>query len=127
MTYRERLPPECPPGESTEIGEPLVVFRLVCSTPPADNDFLSERELNPEQPFRVSECLARGLSVFLDLDDCRKVKKLPKFRGRPECRPCRIQLGPGAGKILQTSIWSHHTWWPYAAYDVLKDCEVIDS
>jgi hypothetical protein len=127
MTYRDELPQNCPPLCAREIQEPCQVYRLVRSNLATASDFLSERALCPERTFHVSECQARGLSVFLEADDCMKVRKLPSFRNKPQCRVCRITLGPGAGSLLQTGQWSHHTWWPYAAYDVLQGCEVMDQ
>ena len=32
---------------------------------------------------------------------------------------CRLRLDTGAGELLQTGQRSHHTWWPFASYDLL--------
>ena len=37
-----------------------------------------------------------------------------------------LTLNQGAGYIKQTGSRSHHTWWPYKAFDVLANCEVMD-
>ena len=29
---------------------------------------------------------------------------------------------PAVGYIQQTGGWSHHTWWPYAAFDIVAHC-----
>lgn len=122
MNYREPLPDGCPPDTAEEIVQPRDVFRLVCTDPPTEEDFKSQREENPDRTFPgIDECQARGLSVHTERRDSEKASKLPKLRGR---LICRLQLGLGAGKILQTGRPSHHTWWPLADYDVLAQCTV---
>lgn len=65
MTYREPLPDNCPPDAAEAINAPRIVYRLVRNIPPTDADFRSQRSERPEQIFRdVTECQARGLSVF---------------------------------------------------------------
>jgi hypothetical protein len=117
MSYREPLPEGCPPDAAEEIAAPREVFRLVRNTPPTMDDFRSQRAEKPRAIFQVSECQARGLSVFADRQDAEaKVLKLPRFRG---CFVCRVTLQAGAGRIQQTFQPSHHTWWPLAAFDIL--------
>lgn len=120
MNYRETLPDGCPPADSLEISRPLTVFRLVRAMPPSDDDFRSQREEKPGRVFPgVSECQARGLSVFTDRHDAEKALKLPSLRSR---QICRITLGQGAGRIQQTGKPSHHTWWPLADFEILSYC-----
>ena len=122
MNYREPLPDGCPPDTAEEIVQPRDVFRLVRTDPPTEDDFKSQREENPGRTFRgVDECQARGLSVHTDRRDSENALRLPKFR---RWSICRLQLGLGAGKILQTGRPSHHTWWPLADYNVLAQCTV---
>lgn len=121
MNYREPLPNDCPPPEASEIADPRIVFRLVRLDPPTLDDFRSQRDEQPTASFRLSECQARGLSVFAVQGDCQLAAKLPKFRGR---LVCRVNLRVGSGFIQQTNRPSHHTWWPFANYDILSQCEV---
>ncbi len=123
MSYLEPLPTECPPDDAEEICEAKDVFRLVRTDPPSPDDFRSKRAENPAQVFPgVTECQARGLSVFTEREDAvRKVLKLPKFRG---WRVCRVSLKAGAGTMQQTFQPSHHTWWPLAAFEILPSCGV---
>ena len=116
MSYREPLPEGCPPAEAEEVSVERVVFRLVRSTPPTLDDFRSQRAECPSAAFRVAECFARGLSVFADQRDCEKRRKLPRFR---QSSICAVRLSAGAGRIQQTFEPSHHTWWPFAAFDIL--------
>ena len=97
------------------------VFRLVRNTPPALDDFKSQRAEKPDAVFQVSECQARGLSVFADRRDSGRALKLSTLRGR---LICRLRLEMGAGRIQQTGRPSHHTWWPLAAFDILAHCGV---
>ena len=123
MTYREHLPNGCPPPEAEEIAASRDVFRLVDSNPPTDDDFASLSALYPGRAFS-DKCRALGLSVHTELSDSKKTLKLPTQRGR---QICRVRLGPGAGRIQQTYTPSHHTWWPFADYDILIRCEMEDA
>ena len=118
MRYREPLPDGCPPDIAEEIDVPRDVFRLVRTDPPTETDFRSQREEKPDRAF-TNECQARGLSVHTERQDSENALRLPTLRGR---LVCRLRLGPGAGVILQTGRYSHHTWWPLADYDVLEQC-----
>lgn len=123
MSYREPLPEECPPDGAEEIAAPREVFRLVRNSPPTVGDFLSQRAEKPDAVFQVSECQARGLSVFAERRDSERALKLPTLRGR---LICRLRLEAGAGRIQQTGRRSHHTWWPLAAFDIMAHC-VVES
>lgn len=124
MTYREPLPDSCPPEEAEKIVTSRVVYRLVRNNPPTDADFQSQRAENPWGNFNVSECQARGLSVFESSSDAARLTRKGNLRGRIVCR---VTLSPGAGRILKTGTRSHHTWWPYAEYDILVDCQLVSQ
>ena len=110
--FREPLPTGCPPEAARDITEALNVFRLVRTNPPTDSDFRSQLAEKPGAVFAgISECQARGLSVHTQRSDSESARKLPSLRGR---LICRLVLGAGSGRILQTGRLSHHTWWPLA-------------
>ena len=121
MIYRDPLPDGCPTSESKIVAEEIDVYRLVKQIPPTLNDFLSQRTEKPNGTFRVSECQACGLSIFMERQDCAKMQKLPALRGR---HLCRVQLTEGAGRVQKTGQNSHHTWWPFRNFDILSHCEV---
>lgn len=122
MKYREPLSEGCPPDAAEDIIATREVFRLVRTSPPAEEDFASQRAENPDRDFgKISECQARGLSVFAERGDSQKALKLPSLRGR---LICRVILENGAGAIQQTGQRSHHTWWPLADFDILAHCVV---
>ena len=123
MTYREPLPDGCPPEEAEDVSEPRVVFRLVRNRPPTDDDFRSQRAEKPHRCFAgVGECRALGLSVHGEQSDSEKAMKLPSQKGK---HICRVRLDAGAGRIQRTGRGSHHTWWPYAGFDMVGNCSLI--
>jgi len=120
--FREQLPENCPPREAWQVNEELEMFRLVRRQIPVEADFRSQRAERPKASFPgVSECRARGLSLFADREDAAMRLSLPKLRGR---KICRVRLDSGAGYIEQTGEGSHHTWWPLAEYDILAQCHM---
>ena len=120
--YREPLPEDCPPETAEEIISPRIVYRRVWHNPPLNDDFRSQRAENPSKKFNVSECRARGVSVFVDREDLEELLKRPNFRGG---QIAQVTLYPGAGYIEHTSrTTSHHTWWPLAAYNILAVSQV---
>ena len=123
MTYREPLPEGCPPDDAEEITAPRVVYRLVRSNPPTGGDFRSQRAENPHRNFRrVTECQARGVSVFNNRRDAERQTEIPKLKG---LAVCEVDLVAGAGRIKKTGRSSHYTWWPYAEYDILVNCRMV--
>ena len=122
LIYREPLPEDCPPDSAEEIVGPWIVYRRVWNDPPVDDDFRSQRAENPSKKFNVSECRARGVSVFVEREDLETLLKRPNFGGG---QIAQVALYRGAGYIEHTSRHtSHHTWWPLAAYDILAMCQV---
>lgn len=130
MAYLESLPTGCPPPEAEEIITPRTVFRLVSTEPPTMEDFKSLRALNPMgEPLRVAgkECQYRGLSVVLSMDDCTSLLKLKTQRNK---KVCAVTLDTGAGRIKNTATVvrpTHHTWWPFAKFDILSHSAIISS
>ena len=120
--FRELLPLGCPPTGAQEITAERIVSRLVRTDPPTDSDFQSQRAENPNNPFRgVSECQARGLSVYSNMRHAEKQLKKQSLRGR---LICQVTLDRGAGYILEMGRRSHFTWWPFASFPILTRCQV---
>lgn len=124
MIYREPLPDDCPPDEAEEINAPRFVYRLVSNVPPSSDDFKSQRLEKPRARFNVSECRARGVSVFANIRDAERQTRRQNLK---HLAPCRVTLTAGAGRIQQTGGHSHHTWWPYESYDILAHCQLVHS
>ena len=124
MPYREPLPDDCPPHDATEITAPRIVYRLVRHNPPVDDDFRSQRAENPGREFEdVSECQARGLSVYSRRAVVERRVKATHFR-RQGMLVCQVDLDRGAGQIQRTGRRAHYTWWTLADYDILAVCLV---
>ncbi len=124
--FRDDLPSKCPPVDAREVASEESVFRLVRNNPPTVNDFKSQRQARPSASFSgVDECTVRGLSVYGSIGDAKEKLLLPKFRKGYFL--CRLKLNRGAGRIKQTFNYSHHTWWPYKAYNIPAVCEVVQK
>jgi len=96
---------------------------LVTNNPLTDDDFRSQRVERPNRIFRdVTECQARGLSVFAARNVAERLSASGRLHG---LSVCRVTLAPGAGRIQPTGRRSHHTWWPLADYDILANCQVV--
>ena len=121
MLYRESFPDNCPPDTAAEIDAMCFVYRLVRNNPPTNDDFRSQRAEKPTARFNVSECRARGLSIFADRRVAERLAKKPNLTGS---EICQVVLTPGAGRIKQTGGRSHYTWWPYKDYDILANCRL---
>ena len=123
MTYREPLPDNCPPDEAEEIAALRVVYRLVRNNPPTDDDFRSQRAEKPTGQFDVSECQARGVSVFANPRDAERQTRRRNLKGLVVCQ---VNLTAGAGRMKKTGGRSHHTWWLYDDYDILANCQSVN-
>ena len=125
MEYLESLLDldDCPPDDAEEIVAPRIVYRLVRSDPPSLDDFRSQRYLDPNGEWDVTECEARGVSVFINR---RGANKRRRGRNLIGTLLCEVVLDKGAGRIHQKNPKSAHcTWWPLANYDILANCRVI--
>ena len=122
-TFRDELPEGCPPKGAAKIMKDTTCYRLVNNKPPTDDDFRSQRTLEPNRDFGVSECRAKGLSVFMEAADAARVAQ--RSKNLQGAKLARVTLNQGAGYIKQTGSRSHHTWWPYQAFDILSNCEVM--
>jgi hypothetical protein len=116
MNWYENLPPDCPPLEAFVPKEPY--FRLG-TIPPSDSDFWSHRHRFPHKVFHVSECVARSLSVFNDLEAAKRVKSLvPTLRNKPIFQ---VDLTEEDGLVQQTgNDIHHHSWWRSTVFDLSK-------
>ena len=121
MIYLEALPLNCPPETAVEVTTVTSVYRLIAKGSPEMEDFRSHRALYPAKRY-PNECIARGLSVFRNESDAESMLLLKKFLGKGVCR---VKLSPNAGRLTQqkSNHNSHSTWWPYATFDILSNCE----
>ena len=122
MNWYEKLPPDCPPIDA--LVPERTYFRLG-SIPPSDSDFWSHRQRFPHKIFQVSECVARSLSVFDNLEAAQHLKELlPTMRNKPICQ---LDLMETDGLIQQTGNDKHHfSWWRSVQFD-LSTVKILDS
>jgi hypothetical protein len=115
MEFREDLniPNEtCPPAEATT-GK-FIVYRLVDNIPIKVEDIWSYHTLYPTKVFK-SECMARSCSVYTDCKDLKRLRKMPKFRGK---MIVVINIEEKDGVLLKTSTFSHYSWWISREFDL---------
>ena len=91
-------------------------FRLG-SIPPDDSDFWSHRQRFPHKKFHVSECIARSLSIFDDLNAAEQLRLLlPAMRLKPVFQ---LDLLEKDGLIQQTgNDINHFSWWRSTQFDL---------
>jgi hypothetical protein len=122
--WAEDLPEMCPPEKASPPNNEIY-FRLVDSIPPTEQDFYSQRKLHPEKYFSKGECIARAVSLFSDLEECRKISKLPTQKLR-NCNIVSIILPNGSGLILQTGFNKYHnSWWRTNNFDPVSNCQKV--
>lgn len=119
MDWYENLPDSCPPSDAMEpSGESY--YRIINSTQPVNSDFLSYRALNPDKKVFVSECQAKAISLFTDVESCRVISKLPKFKGK-NIYIGELVLTKSDGLIAHTpnkNSTNHYSWWRSKEFDI---------
>ena len=114
--WAEDLPENCPPEEASH-PENIVFYRLM-SNPIAESDFYSHRKLFPIKFFRVTECVARSLSIWADKKEAEKLLALPTLKNK---KTYEILLTPDDGQVLQTGKnQNHFSWWRTKNFDFTK-------
>lgn len=109
----ENLPENCPPHDALKPSD-FLCFRLATQNPPAEEDYLSQRQIYPEKKFNVNECRARSLSVFSEKSECENIKKLPAHRNK---YIVSLRLFPECGVIKQTGrSKAHYSWWVLSSF-----------
>lgn len=121
--WAEPLPKDCPPSEAWEPNNEIY-YRLV-DNPPTAKNFVSNRVLQPQRELKnVSECEARGLSVYDDIEGCHEL--METFLPLRKKQVAKVTLPPECGKVLQTlQNPSHHSWWLKSGFDPVSVCEIV--
>ena len=126
--FREHLPNGCPPSSAQAIFKDKIVYRILGGERPEESDFASLRARNPTKRMksRKRECEACGVSVWRTLESIRLLQsRHKKFRGKGIAQ---VRLDLEAGKIYQSkSNPDHFTWWPFASFEILNNCELVSS
>lgn len=121
MNWIEDLPANCPPGDAIQPNN-NEFYRLVNSNPPTPDDFLSYRQLWPNKLFNKSECIVRSISIFSNVENILRVKKLTTQKDK---FIAKIVLQKKDGVIKQTCAdQAHYSWWRTRGFD-LNQCELM--
>lgn len=118
MKWFEELPLTCPPSEASDCDG--IYYRVANGNPATSTDFFSQRRLAPNKTFLgegIDECIVRAVSVFADIEDAKRLLKLPKFKKASIAEVC---LDKHDGKTLKTFKKSHYSWWRSLSFDVHK-------
>jgi hypothetical protein len=107
IQWSEILPEQCPPENAIDPNG--MVFYRLCESAPIENDFKSQKAICPTGVYKnVSECIARSLSVWDDIDKCLNILKLPRHKGKSAMI---LELKSHDGLVLQTFKPNHYSWW----------------
>lgn len=109
----------CPPLGA--VPRNMVAYRLVDGIPIQIEDILSHRILFPTKLF-PDECIARACSIFADIKDLTKLRKIPKFKTK---RIVAINIREKDGVLLKTFGDSHFSWWISLSFDICSIREAV--
>jgi hypothetical protein len=119
-------PENCPPSDAEDAEG--IIFRLMQSIPPTENDLKAHVQLHPDQDFGTKHCQACGLSVYRSFYDAVRLQnRIPAYRAM---RIAKADLSPREGKLLHTPSRpgaSHHTWWIPRDINVENLFSIADS
>ena len=99
-------------------------FRLVDTIPPKEQDFHSQKMLQPARRFGDKECVARALSLLKSYQECLMKQKLTTLRKK---KIVMITLPPESGVVLKTFEGTHHSWWRARDFDAVPYCRRADG
>ncbi|WCL82281.1 hypothetical protein PPO43_04085 [Saprospira sp. CCB-QB6] len=115
MSYKEKLPEDCPPPDANAVNG-KTFYRLGHSSSIVEKDFFSHRKLFPNKKFNTTECIACSLSVFSEKFRCDNLKKLPAHKKKVVFS---VELFPKDGLIKQTGRYKeHHSWWMSTLFNI---------
>lgn len=123
IEWNEELPEQCPPKDSIN-PEGMTVYRFSKNAIPTEEDFISQRMLQPAKVFNgVDECTARSLSVLNDIETCQNRLKLPRMR-KKFSSILEVKLSQNDGLIKKTfNDPFHYSWWRSKSFtfdDIIK-------
>jgi hypothetical protein len=115
IKWFEELPDKCPPNDAFD-PEGFTFYRLTVGENPAEQDFNSQRATCPNCNFKsVSECVARSLSVWDDIEKCLNLLKLPRHKNK---KIMTLALKSTDGLALQTFKQNHYSWWRSSSFNL---------
>lgn len=111
----EELPDKCPPDNAFN-PDGYTFYRLTNGDNPTDQDFYSQRAICPTCNYKdISECIARSLSVWDDIEKCLNLLKLPRHKHK---KVMTLPLTSADGLAVQTFKPNHYSWWRSKSFDL---------
>lgn len=129
MDWPNHYPPQCPPSEAETAQQ--TIYRFLARRNARARDFLSYYEIDikkvqegkKERPedWGGKACIARGLSVFTELDHCYEMQALVPAMRKKSVGELELASADGA-RLLRTRGQhpEHHTLW-LPSYNGLED------
>lgn len=110
--WADALPDNCPP-EDVCIANNEDFYRLVHHTDhTTPEDWLNTITEQPKRKFAPEMIIyAAGISVLNNVEVARDKLKMPLMKNKGLKSVAKISLIPEDGAVLQTFVYSHHTWW----------------
>lgn len=117
--WPNHYPKDCPPSTATETsGE---VYRFTNKTQPINKDFISYYELNPTKDWGNDECQAKGLSIFITLEDCLEAAEIIPALKKKKIAVGKLKNSTGAvASTPSTKNKNHKTLWPLIDANILS-------
>lgn len=124
MQWFEELPEQCPPSDAIE-PDNTILYRIVNGDSVTSSDFISQRKFaGANKHFsKVSECVARSVSLFKKREDAYQKCKLPKFKNS---KVIGIKLKKTDGLVQKTFGASHYSWWRSRSFSC-SNVEIVEN
>jgi len=115
-TFPSDWPGDCPPSDA--IPSNVTVYRVVKTSPPSQEDFLTYREM--KKPDNGRPCDAASLSVFTNPEDAHhyseKYPHLGELIASASLTPSHGKFAPSPRKV-RGRVLAHASWWAYTGVD----------
>jgi hypothetical protein len=109
FSFPQDWAPHCPPTDATDAAG--TYYRRILTAPPEAKDFRSYVEMERKIPI-AKTCEARGLSVFVLLEDAKAYAERYPDNGGIIAK-ANLDYTDGKIKSSPRNGNSHATWWPY--------------
>lgn len=122
MWFEELPSLSCPePDARNPAGKKF--FRLIDGDTVKCEDFWSHRKIWPHRAFSATECRARSVSIFENLEQCAQLRKLPLHAKK---HIACITLTDEAGVVKRTGKQEgHYSWWRETRFDPIIHATLV--
>jgi len=123
MSFREPLPPLCPPTDAKQQAYPAA-YRLLETNPPPTNSFDSYNKLN-KPPYDADPCIRAACSLFRSKKEALTAIKLPGLKGHSFIAELDIPAGAGVSKCNDKN--GHIRMWMYDTFDPISAIKKVEE